>query len=346
MKNNKLLYLLIVILVIWCIILSSIINKNTNNQDKTIINEYNVSGISTDFTRIVDEKDSSIVKIVSGTNNATGFVYKQNNEDIYIVTAYHAISNSNNCNIYFISGYETSAQLIGKDEYLDIAVLKINSPYSINGLSFDDSTLSKKGSFVIEIGTPNKDLNHYVELGMISNDIQTIENSIEVNESNSKYCLDVLKISSNIGSGYSGCPVLNMNGNVIGMITMSFNDTIYAITANEIKIVVESIINENQIEKHQLGIIGTYIKNMPNFEKSNLNIPVDIIGGYYINKLLDNSILRFNDIRTGDIILSINGVNIENLNNLLDVSYSSSNSLDIELVRNGENIKVTIDLND
>lgn len=347
MKNNRLIYVLIVILAIWCIILTTTLN-NTTSSEKEIISEYNITGISTDFTKIVDNTYSSIVTISNNGNYSTGFIYKQIDNNIYVLTSYHGVGETTNCGVNFASGYSSVGELVGYDVFLDLAVLRIESPYTVETLNLVDCSQLNSGEFVISIGTPiSLEFAQSVEMGMISNSIRTIENSISVQEENHNYYLDVIQLSSNLKPGYSGSPVINMNGEVIGMTTMSLDEHFnFAVTSNEVKIVADKIINGNEVNKHQLGIKGTYIKDMPLFEKSNLNLSVDTIYGLYVNRIMENSICGTGDIKVGDVILNINGTDINNINDYLSVAYSETDSFEFEILRANENIKIKVDLND
>ena len=348
-KNRKLFIILFVIISIWCTILTiSSVKKNTDTEKSINVNEINVNGISTDFTKIVNEKKESIVTISAGGAISTGFVYKQEDETIYIVTSYHGIVSSNTYNVYFANNLSLNAELVGFDQKLDIALLKVESPYLVNTLDFTDASICNTGEFVICIGTPvSIEYKQSVELGIISGKIKTIENSITLNSNKINYLLDVIQISSNLKPGYSGSPVLNMNGEVIGIITMSYdNDFVFAVTSNEAKIVIDKLIDDNTIDKLNFGIKGTYIKDMPMFERSNLNLKVDYTYGLYVDSILYEDIKDINQLKKGDIILSINDVKLNSINDYLNIEYSNNDSYKFEVLRNDEIITFTIAIND
>lgn len=349
MKNNRLLYLLIVILTIWCVVLTSSVMKNNDSEDKSqVVNSISVDGFSTDFTKVVDKNKSSIVTINASATISTGFVYKQIENDIYIVTSYHGLTNATNYSVIFASGYSVNGELIDKNIYADIAVIKIVSPFNIDSLTLADASILSAGEFVISIGTSkNIEYDQTVEMGMISSGVRTIENDIDVGDENIRYYLDCIQFSSKLKQGFSGSPLINMNGDVIGMCTMSLdNDLCFAITANEIQIIADRIIAGEDDLKYQLGISGTYIKDMPLFERSNLNLSVEVLNGLYINRILDNSILNSAGIKTGDVLLSINNVTLNNFKDYLDVVYTKTDSLSFELLREGEVVSTKVVIND
>lgn len=347
MKKNNLSYLLIGLLIIWSIVLTIVTINNYNNKNTQIVNEYEVNGFATDFTKIVDDNNTSIVSINSNGTISTGFVYKQEGEKVYILTSYHGLNNGP-INVSFGNLFSTYASIVGRDIYTDLAVLSIDSQYSVKSLSLADSGALKSGEFVISIGTPNSlEYSGSVELGMISADTRVIENSITIDNVTSNYYLDVIQLSTNLKHGYSGSPVLNMNGEVVGMTTMSLDSNInFAITSNEIKIVADSIIANSNCVKYHTGIKGKFISDMPTYIKSNLNLAIDLLDGLYVEKVLNDSLAALAGIQTGDVIVSINGVDMNNLNNYLNVLYTKADLLEIKVLRGDNTISLTVHIND
>ena len=341
MKNSRLIYILIVILAIWLAVVTSNFNRASKNENQNIINEYNVTGFSTDFTRIADEVKPCMVAINADGNILSGFIYKQDGDDVYVVTAYHGVASAININVYFASSYTVEGELYNYDIYTDIAVIKVNTPYEMQTLTIGDSNTLKAGEFIISMGTPTSlDYAFSVELGMISHENLFIENTISVEEDRISYYLNALELSSNLQYGYSGSPVINMNGEFVGMNTMNLNLSStfsFAITSNEIKIVVDKIINGEEINRNNIGIRGEFVSDMYNYEKSNLNIPIDTIEGLYVSKEKENSLAFSAGIRSGDIIQKINGIEINNFNDYLDALYSEvTDDFIFEYIHNGE----------
>ena len=242
------------------------------------------------------------------------------------------------------STYTVSAELTGYDVFTDLAVLEVDTPYLIQELKIGDSTLLKKGEFVISIGTPQSlDYAGTVDLGMIADNGLCIDNSITVDEERYSYYLDVIEISSDMKAGYSGSPLLNMNGEVTGMNTMALNNSLhFALTANELRIVADRIISGNLQPKWQLGIKGTYISAMQNYEKTELDLDIQTLSGLYVQKVRDNSIAYNAGVRPGDVIVRINDLEIRNLNDLLAVSYGEADDFVFELLRGGETLSLGI----
>jgi len=343
-NKNRLIYLLIAILFIWLLILSlSRPNSRKENQSITI-NEYEVSGFSTDFTTIVKDNKNSIVSVIADNSLLSGFVYGQNDNKVYIVTAYHGVSNTGNINVQFGSSYNVPATLLGFDIYTDIAVLEIESPYSIDSLKIGDSSLLQAGEFVISIGTPSSlEYSSSAKLSMISHPLLSLDNSITYDSNRYNYYLNVIQLDSALKTGYSGSPILNMTGEVVGLNTMSNSDYSFAISSNELRIVADKIINHEDINRNLLGIDAVLIKDMPNYEKTNLNLDIQTINGLYVRNIKDSLIANNAGIVVGDVILKVNDIEINNFNDYLEIIYLQDQTLNFEVLRNNQTIMLGIE---
>ena len=348
MKNNRVLYILILMLTVWCIGLTIYTSSFSKYETKQIVNNIEITGISSDLTDIIEKRKNSIVTINANGSTASGFIYSQIEDSIYVLTCYHVVADAPSIYVGFANSLNINATLIGKDLYTDLAVLEVKSPYQVEQLKLTDINLCKSGEFIVSIGTPlSNEYSQSVELGMVSNPRRTIENSITVDSQKINYYLNVVQLSSNLKPGYSGSPVLNTNGDVVGMTTMSLADGInFAITANEISIIADKLISQETITKYQLGIKGSYISEMPMFERSNLNIPVDITHGLYVEKLMESCFGFASGLKNGDIILKINDIDMNNINDYLKVSYSETDSFTFNIYRDEQYIDLRIDIND
>jgi serine protease Do len=338
MKNNRLLYILIIILAAWCVILSSQVSRLQSREDTSIINQYEVNGFSTDFTQIIDETRSKVVTISADGNVLSGFVYRQDGDAVYILSAYHGVSNVNNINVTFGNSYTVNGELIGHDIFTDLAVIRIRTPYLIEAVRTGDAAMLKKGEFVICIGTPlSLDYEGSVELAMISAAPIQIENSIVVEEERYNYFLNMIQLDTNLLAGYSGSPLINMNGEVVGINTMSYNGSlVFSLTINEAKIIADQLISDSLVQRRFFGVKGTYLKDMYNYEKSNLNLSLETLNGLYVSRTRENGMAYGAGIRNGDVITKIDGEEISDLNSYLRSVYSPLDTATFEFIRNGE----------
>lgn len=321
-------------------------NTNDNNSSQNII-ETNVTSFTTDLTKAVETNKSSIVVVSNGISSSTGVIYKSNGEKTYIVTTYHGVSSDQAINVTFASGATFEATLVGKDIYSDIAVIEVNTNVDTIGIKFGDSNLIKDGEIVVCIGTPNSTTYaNSNEIGIISKSLISLPNSINYENETIEYVTNLIQLSSSIAHGYSGAPVLNMAGEMIGIVSMKNDTAVFALPVNEIKIIVENIINNVEFNKMQLGIKGLFVEKLETYEKNQLNIPLDVNSGYYVSNVKLASLANTLEIKEGDVIVSINEITINNYNDLLNVEYLNTDSLSIVVVRNNETLTLTGTIND
>lgn len=345
--SKRLFVLILAIVFSWLILLTGNSgNKNDNKQE--IVNQYNVSGFSTDFTNIVDNNISSVVSIDADKTISSGFAYKQVDNYEYIICTYHGVADARSINVVFDSGYNANASVVGYDAYCDIAVLQVEVPFTVKDVKIGDASRSKAGEFVICIGTPNSlDYANSIEMGMVSSPLVCVDNEIIYNGTKISYYTNLLGLTANLENGYSGSPIINMNSEVIAILTMKYNDDCcFALPINEAIIVAEKIINNEEYSKIQLGIKGTFISKMKNYEKTNLNIPIDTINGLYVEKVRPSSLCDLSGIKAKDIILSINNIAINDYNSELNICYSKASTCEFKVLRNNEELTLIGTIND
>jgi len=349
MKNNRLVYVLIAILALWLTVLT--LNQKTyvaKKDETAVINKYDVSGFTTDFTKVIEEVDSSVVSISTESSLLSGFIYSQVDDKVYIITAYHGVDNANNINVVFDNALSVSGQLVGKDIYSDIAIISANLPYQVKPVTIGNSSLLSKGEMVLTIGTPlTSEFKGSVSLGMVSSPLQCIENTIIFDEMNYKYYSNYIELSSNLVSGFSGSPLINMNGEVVGVTTMAYKEQIcLAVPINEVCLVADQIIENGNAHKTKLGIKGEYLQNLESYTKTYLNIALDAVDGLYLETIRTDSIASIAGLRLGDIIVSINGVNLKSYDDYLKVVYSDTNTFEFKILRDNQEITLVGLIND
>lgn len=344
--NKRNITLLVIILLIWNIILTVLLFNN--KETPQTVTEENVYGISTDLTKVAKDCYTSVVTVKSISGKQTGFIYKQVEDTVYVVTTYHGIGNDNSISVTFANNKTIPATLVGFDYKTDVAVLSLESPYVLNITKCGDNEYTNSGEFIICIGSGINDIStNDVKLGIISNGLINISDTITYNKENYNIQKEMLGLSLDINEGYSGSPILNMKKEVIGMVQMSDDDRTYALTINEVKLIADNIIENKQVDKLYLGVKGKYIKNMEDYERNMLDISFDITNGYYVEEILKDSLASDLNVLNSDIIISINNSQINNQKDLLNALYSNnSEELTISVYRNGETVELKDITND
>lgn len=218
--------------------------------------------------------------------------------DGYIVTNHHVVDGADTINVSFddASGKEDShkAELIGSDKITDLALLKIsqkNLPY----LKMGDSDAVSVGEWVLAIGNPFG-LDHTVTAGIIS----AKGRNIRSNPFDS-----FLQTDASINPGNSGGPLLNMEGEVIGInaaIIANGQGIGFAIPSNMAKEIIEKLRTDKKVSR---GWIGVTIQNLDANGAKALGLPDS--KGALIGDVLPDHPADKAGMKPGDVILSING---------------------------------------
>ena len=232
--------------------------------------------------------------------------------DGYIMTNNHVIQNASDKGIKVIltDKREFTAKLIGTDPTTDIAVIKIEAS-DLPAASLGNSDLVQVGQWVLAIGNP-MGLNNTVTNGIISalgRNIPITGDSYAIN--------NFIQTDAVINPGNSGGALVDINGSVIG-INAAIKTTNgyyqgygFAIPINIAKDVASELIKNGKVER---GYIGVSIKDIDNVEAKGLGL--DKAKGVLVEKVLKGSGGDDAGIKTGDVILSVDGKEVNAANQL------------------------------
>ncbi|CQR73666.1 Putative serine protease HhoB precursor [Sporomusa ovata DSM 2662] len=224
----------------------------------------------------------------------SGFIISK---DGYIVTNNHVVAGAEKIHAYLTNRKEPyAAKLIGSDEQLDLAILKIDAGDDLPSLEFGDSNKLEVGSWVIAIGNPYG-LDHTVTVGVISAKGRPL--SINGNQ-----FTDLLQTDASINPGNSGGPLINLQGKVIGIntaINAQAQGIGFAIPSSTVTQVVDQLINEGKVIRPWLGIYMQPItKELANY------FGLQETEGVLISAVAENSPAQKAGLKRGDIILEYN----------------------------------------
>jgi S1-C subfamily serine protease len=186
----------------------------------------------------------------------SGFVYDYNNEMV-IITNKHVVNDAENITVTFSNGNGYPAMVMGSDAYSDLAVLSVDAPLDeFQPLEMTSSSTLEVGDPVIAIGSPFG-LGGTLTAGIISQLGRTIQEST----AGSYPIADIIQTSAAINPGNSGGPLLNYEGDVIGITTAIISDSNslgFAVPSNTILREIGSLITTGSYDKHSwVGISGT-----------------------------------------------------------------------------------------
>lgn len=261
----------------------------------------------------------------------TGLIVTENG---YVLSNEHVTGSKNStCYITLETGGRYTGIVVWSDSDLDLSITKIEAK-NLRHATLGDSDNVRIGETVYAIGNPiGFEFRRTVTSGIISGK----NRSIKLKEDNTEvYMSDLIQTDATINPGNSGGPLIYPSGEVIGINTVKITSAEsigFAVPINVVKSVIESFKNEDNFEQATLGIYAydkdviPYLNNSTNFEK-----------GIYIAEIIKNSPASKVDLKEGDIILSIDGMQMNTMNDLREYIYSKKPSDEVILKIKRKNI--------
>lgn len=280
-------------------------------------------------------------------NSGTGFIYKVDKKFGYILTNEHVLSDTDETKIILSNDEEVDATVLGKDKYLDLAVLKIDKKYVKQVATLSTSENSNLGDTVFTVGSPiGYDYRGSVTSGVLSGKDRMV--SISLGDSNDlDWKMKVLQIDASINPGNSGGPLLNVNGEVIGICSMKLvDDNIegmgFAIPIEYAMSHIDSLESGKAIKWPVLGIEMINATDSAKLARYNLSVSKDINKGVVIYNIREKTKAAESSLKKGDIIIEINNQEIEDIASLKYelYKYQKNDKIDIKYIRN-KKIKTT-----
>jgi S1-C subfamily serine protease len=276
-----------------------------------------------------------LVLTVNGNGLGSGFVI---DKEGHILTNYHVIEGVSEVEVDFPSGLKTRGEVIGTDTDSDLAVVKVDAPpEELHPLPLGDSSQIKVGQTVVAIGSPFR-FNGTMTTGIVSSLGRTLTSLRTAPGGNFFTAGDIIQTDAAINPGNSGGPLLNLNGEVIGVNraieTYNINaeaDPInsgigFAIAINSVKRVVPSLISQGSYDYPYLGITSLSEINLLQQEALGLSQS----NGAYVTSITPNSPADHAGLRGGneetkivnlysggDLIIAIDGRPIMTFSDLL-----------------------------
>lgn len=260
----------------------------------------------------------------------------------YIVTNWHLAGNKySSCYVTLESGEVYSGNTVWADSNLDLAIVKINAS-GLNYLKLGDSENVKLGEKVYAIGNPiGIELQRTVTSGIISGLNRTIK--LEEDETSS-YMEGLIQTDASINQGNSGGPLINEQGEVIGVNTVKIESAEgigFAVPINIIKPIIESFTTKGEFEEAYLGIFA-YDKEVVKYLESDL----DFQNGIYVVKIMADGPVAKTNIRIGDIITKIDGNIINRMSELRSYIYTKApgDKVALTIMRNNKEYQIDVNL--
>ena len=316
----------------------SVINYQTQSSDS----------LSSIFGNI----ESSDELAVAG--EGSGVIYKKDGDTAYIVTNNHVISGAEKIDVLLASGEKLSGELVGADTYSDIAVIKIAADKVTTIAEFANSDTIKVGETAIAIGSPLGSVYaNTVTQGIISSLSRTVTSQTEDGQTIST---NAIQTDAAINPGNSGGPLINIQGQVIGINSSKITSSSvsssgvaiegmgFAIPSNDVVQIINQLETNGKVTRPALGVQMVNLTDLSTsqLEKAGL-ANTDLTSGVLIVST-QSGLPADGKFEPYDVIIEIDGETIENKSDLQSELYKHQIGDTITVTYYRNNKKMTVDI--
>ncbi len=313
----------------------------------------NSSEIDTVITKVVEEIEPAVVTVVGtipGTQtffgktadsqvSGSGFIISKNG---YIVTNNHVVEDASNLYVVLSDGMELNAEIVSRDIYADLAVLKVEGTMPAVAPLGSSEDL-KPGETVIAIGSPLGTFRNSVTVGVVSATGRTLDTGEGYNMEN------LIQTDAAINSGNSGGPLVNLAGEVIGVNAVvvrgsssssaSAEGLGFAIPSDTVTLISNQIIEKGYFARPYLGV---GVQNVNTDIAKRYNLPVE--WGGYVTEVISGSPAAEAGLRVNDIITRLGDINITEDTTYLNAlfMYQPGDEIEVEFYRGSQKMTVSI----
>lgn len=254
-----------------------------------------------------------------------------------VVTNNHVIDDADEIVVKLSNGEEYDAELLGKDQLTDLAVLKINAKKDLPYIEFGDSDTARVGDWVMAIGNPYG-LGGSVTVGIVSARSRQIQMG--------PYD-DFIQTDAAINRGNSGGPLITMQGKVVGINSAIFSPTGgsvgigFSIPSNQAAPIVADLRANGKVTRGWLGV-----SLQPMTDETAESLGLDEPKGALIASVVDGDPAAVGGIKAGDVVLSFDGKEVDDLGVLTRVVAATEIGKPVKVVvwRNGKKKTLSVEL--
>lgn len=314
-----------------------------------------VAGLQDALIHLYQQVNPSVVYIVVSSNaSGSGFVYSK---DGYIVTNNHVVAAGNSYEIVFASGDRMQAKLIGADPDSDLAVLKVDKlPAGVTPLALANEEDTQVGELAVAIGNPFGEQGS-MSLGIVSGLGRSLPSQRATNAGSTYSLPQVIQTDAPINPGNSGGPLLNLDGQVIGVNAAIASSTGtnsgvgFSIPVAAVKLVVPSLIQDGKYVYPYMG--ASFDSEVSLDEQSTYGLS-QTQGAYVVSVTPGSPAAQAGLVgadqqtgKGGDLVVDIDGQAIQNfadLNSYLVFHTHVGQTIQITLLRGGDRVTLPLTL--
>lgn len=292
-----------------------------------------------------DNSDSQI------SSEGSGVIYKKEGKYAYLVTNTHVINGAKKVDILLADGNKVPGEVVGSDVYSDIAVVRISADKAKAVAEFGDSNQLTVGETAIAIGSPlGTDYANSVTQGIISSQGRNVKLKADNGQNISTRALQT---DAAINPGNSGGPLINIQGQVIGITSSKISNNGqtsvegmgFAIPANDVVNIIKQLEEKGKVVRPALGIQMMDLSNLSTSDLSQLKLPEKISGGVLVRSTLEN-MPASDKLQRYDVITKIDDTDIESTADLQSALYSHqiNDTIKVTFYRDGKQQTTSIKL--
>jgi S1-C subfamily serine protease len=324
---------------------------NVNNQAMALAGE----SLQETLVRVYQQANPSVVYIiVPELGSGSGFVF---GEDGHIVTNNHVVDGGRNYEIVFANGERRSAELVGADIDSDLAVLKADAlPEGVLPLPLAAADGVRVGEFVVAIGNPFGEQGS-MSLGIVSALGRSLESQRDIGGGSSYRLPEVIQTDAPINPGNSGGPLLNLEGEVVGVnsaiasITGTNSGVGFTIPIQAVRQIVPSLISDGE---YVYSYMGAGFDGEITLEEQAVYGVSQTQGAYVLNVIPGSpadeaGLIPANSttLRGGDLVVVIDGQTINDfsdLNGYLVFHTQVGQIIEVTVLRDGQAVSLPLTL--
>ena len=340
---------------------------SSSNSKTTISTAYKNS---TDTTKAVKKVQNAVVSVITYADSnkqeiinnesndepqvaseGSGVIYKKEGKYAYLVTNTHVLNGATNVDILLADGSKVPGEVVGSDVYSDISVVKISSEKVTDVAEFGDSSSLTVGETAIAIGSPlGTEYANSVTQGIISS---LGRNVTLQSEDGQNISTTALQTDAAINPGNSGGPLVNIQGQVIGITSSKISNNGqtsvegmgFAIPSNDVVNIINQLEQSGTVTRPALGIQMLDLANITTTDLAKLNLPSSVKSGVLVRSVQEGMPAE-NKLQKYDIITKIDDKEVESTSDLQSALYKHAigDEIKVTYYRDGKEATTTIKL--
>ena len=308
-----------------------------------------------------NSKDSDGLQVAG---EGSGVIYKKDGKEAYIVTNNHVVDGAKKLEIMLSDGSKITGELVGKDTYSDLAVVKVSSDKITTVAEFADSNSLTVGEKAIAIGSPlGTEYANSVTEGIVSSLSRTITMQ---NDNGETVSTNAIQTDAAINPGNSGGALINIEGQVIGITQSKITTTEdgstsveglgFAIPSNDVVNIINKLEADGKISRPALGIRMVDLSQLSTNDSSQLKLPSSVTGGVVVYSVQSGLPAASAGLKAGDVITKVGDTAVtsstdlqsalysHNINDTVKVTYyrdGKSNTADVKLSKSTSDLETS-----